>query len=110
MRLDSPLLALPLIVRGTAEPDRRMAITLLERGSTAPIGSLTGTPSDDHHSMNFNGRFVLSGRPLALAAAYVDVSQISGTVQAEIHASTRWPLPLADAWKQVAGAGDYRLR
>ena len=110
MRLDSPLLALPLSVRGTAEPDGRMGFTLLEQGSTVPIGSLTGAPPTIIAACNFNGRFMLSGRPLALAAAYVDVSQVSGTVQAEIHARMRWPLPLADAWKQVVSAGDYRLQ
>ncbi len=109
MRIDSPLLALPLTVRGTANPDGRLAIGLLEQGSTKPIGMLTGVPAA-RNVMTFDGRIALFGRPLSLAAAYVGLPQVSGSVHAEIHARAPWPLSAADAWKQISGTGGYRLQ
>ncbi len=63
--VESPLLAVPLDVDGAVNPDGRVALTLTERGSTVPLGSLTGVPDRDGHAMAVDGRIALTGRPLA---------------------------------------------
>ena len=68
--VESPLLAVPLDVSGAVNPDGRVAVTLMERGTARPLGSLTGVPDRDRSAMEFEGRIALTGRPLALAGAY----------------------------------------
>jgi hypothetical protein len=106
--VDSPLLAVPLVVTGAVNPDGRVAITLMERGSAQPIGSLTGAPTADRRTMAFDGRIALTGKPLALAAAYGGVTDASGEVHIDLRARTPWPLP-ADAWQTIAGEGHYQV-
>ena len=108
MQVESPLLAVPLAVSGAVNPDGRIAITLMEQGSTEPLGALTGVPDADRRAMTFDGRVALTGRPLALAAAYAGLQHASGDVQIQVHARAPWPLPSQGAWTTVRGDGRYQ--
>jgi hypothetical protein len=107
--VESPLLAVPLVVTGAVNPDGRVAITLMERGSVQPIGSLTGAPAADRGVMAFDGRIALTGKPLALAAAYGGIADASGEVHVDLRARAPWPLPADGAWKTIAGEGRYQV-
>jgi hypothetical protein len=109
MGVESPLLAVPLDVNGAVNPDGRVAVTLMERGSTAPLGSLTGVPDDDRRAMTFDGRIVLTGRPLVLAGAYAGLVLSSGSAEVNVHGRTSWPLPSQDAWQGFDGDGTFRI-
>ncbi len=109
LEVASPLLAVPLDISGTINPDGRVAMTLTETGSAEPMGSLTGAPDADRQAMAFDGRIVLAGRPFVLAGAYVGVTQATGEAQIDIHARTPWPLPTQDAWRTIDGDGHYRV-
>ena len=107
MQIESPMLAVPLVVNAAVNPDGRIAVTLLEQGQTEALGALTGVPDTDRRAMTFDGRIALTGRPLTLAAAYAGVVQASGNVGVVVHARTPWPLPSQDAWRTVRGDGRY---
>lgn len=107
--VESPLLAVPLDVDGAVNPDGRVALTLTERGSAAPLGSLTGVPDRDGNAMTVDGRIALSGRPLALAAAYSDATVSSGSVEINVSGRTVWPLPAEDVWKAFDGKGTFKF-
>lgn len=107
--VESPLLAVPLDVSGAVNPDGRVALTLMERGSDIPLGSLTGVPTVDRRAMTFDGRIVLTERPLALAGAYAGVALTSGSAEINVSGRTVWPLPAQDAWKAFDGNGNYKI-
>lgn len=107
--VESPLLAVPLDVNGAVNPDGRVALTLTERGSAAPLGTLTGMPDRDGNAMTVDGRIALSGRPLALAAAYADATVSYGSVEMNVNGRAAWPLPAEDAWKAFDGKGTFKF-
>jgi len=107
--VESPLLAVPLEVDGAVTPDGRVAVTLMERGSATPLGSLTGVPDADRRAMTFDGRIALTGRPLALAGAYVGLLLSAGSAEVDVRGRTAWPLPSPDAFKSFEGSGAYRI-
>ncbi len=107
--VESPLLAVPLDVNGAVNPDGRVGVTLMERGSAVALGSLTGMPEGDRRAMTFDGRIALTGRPLALAGAYAGMTLSSGSVEVNVTGRTVWPLPSQDAWKAFDGNGTYKV-
>ncbi len=111
LRLDveSPLLAVPLLVNGAINADGRVALTLLERDATAPIVSLVGVPDADRRAMTLDGRIELSGRPLAFAAAYAKANIESGSALVEMRGRAAWPLPTQAPWKALTLDGKYRV-
>jgi len=107
--VESPLLAVPLDVSGAVNPDGRVAVTLMERGTALPLGSLTGVPDRDRRAMVFDGRIALTGRPLALAGAYAGATLTSGSAEVNVRGRTVWPLAAQDAWKAFDGDGTYKI-
>ncbi len=107
--VESPLLAVPLDVNGVVNPDGRVAVTLMQRGSAVPLGSLTGVPDADRRAMTFDGRIALTGRPLALAGAYAGLVLSSGSAEVAVRGRTPWPLPSQDALGSFEGSGTYRI-
>ena len=107
--VESPLLAVPLQVSGAVNPDGRIALTLAERGAAAPLGSLTGVPDADRRAMAFDAQIALTGRPLALAAAYMAATVETGNVSIQAQGRAAWPLPVDAPWKALAGDGRYQI-
>ena len=107
--VESPLLAVPLQVSGAVNPDGRIALTLAERGAAAPLGSLTGVPDTDRRAMTFDAQIALTGRPLALAAAYLAATVETGNVLVQAHGRAAWPLPADAPWLALTGDGRYRI-
>jgi hypothetical protein len=59
--------------------------------------------------MTFDGRIALTGRPLALAGAYVGLLLSAGSAEVDVRGRTAWPLPSPDAFKSFEGSGAYRI-
>jgi len=107
--VESPLLAVPLQVSGAVNPEGRIALTLAERDGRAPLGSLTGVPDTDRRAMTFDAQIALTGRPLALAAAYMAATVETGSVSIQAHGRAAWPLSTDAPWQALTGDGRYQM-
>ena len=93
LRVESPLLAVPLDVAASVDPSGRLAVSVNEGDGADALVSLSGAIDRGARTLAFDGRGALRGRPLELLAAYADVSSIDGSLQWQITGRTPWPLP-----------------
>ena len=93
LRVESPLLAVPLDVAASVDPSGRLAVTVNEGNGAEALVSLSGAIDRVARTLAFDGRGALRGRPLELLAAYADVRSIDGSLQWQITGRTPWPLP-----------------
>ncbi len=109
MRVDSELLAVPLFLRGSVDPDGRVALAASEGEGAPPLANLSGTVDRTNRAMAFDVAASLTGRPLALAAGYANATAADGVVQLQFHGSAPWPLPASADWRSIAGDGRFRV-
>ena len=108
LRVESPLLAVPLDVVGSVDPDGHLAIAIAERDVADPLASLAGTIDRAAHALSFDGRGALSGRPLELLAAYAGIASIDGSLEWRVSGRTPWPLP-AEPASGVDATAEFRV-
>jgi hypothetical protein len=108
LRVESPLLAVPLDVVGSVDPGGHLSIEIAERDVAEPFAAVTGTIDRGVGALVFDGHGTLSGRPLELFAAYAGVRSIAGSLQWQAAGRTPWPLP-AEAASGVDATVRYRV-
>ena len=108
LRVESPLLAVPLDVVGSVDPEGHLSIAIGERDAAEPLASLTGAIDRAARTLAFDGRGAFAGRPLELLAAYAGIRSIDGSLQWQVSGRTPWPLP-SDAASGVDATARYRI-
>jgi hypothetical protein len=109
LHVESPLLAVPLDVEGSVDPDGHLTIAVDERGVAEPLASLSGTIDRAARTLAFNGSGRLSGRPLQLLAAYAGVRSIAGSIEWRLDGRAPWPLPADGSTRGVDADVRYRI-
>jgi hypothetical protein len=109
LSVQSPQLALPLMVSATTYPDGRFAVSVTQQDVAEPLLALTGVPDEKHETLVVDGHIALSGTPLALVAAYADTTLASGDVSVRLEGSTPWPIHVDSAWRRFTGRGNYAV-
>jgi hypothetical protein len=109
LRVESPLLAVPLDVTASVDPGGHLGIAIVESGQAEPLASLNGTVDRAGGTLAFNGAGALSGRPLQLLAAYGGVHSVAGTIEWRIDGRAPWPLPADGSANGVDANAQYRI-
>jgi Dicarboxylate transport len=111
IRLDvtSPLLAVPLAIAGTLDPNARLTLSAAQAGAGKPLVSLTGVPDAVQQRFAIDGNADFGGEALALLAAYAGIENVAGDAHVQLRGRLPWPLPAVLRWQDIDGSADVAV-